>query len=1005
MKELNSKFQAYSMALFLSFLFIFQIILTGCNNSESEVKAPVIEVFDSNPKWGDAPLHVTFYWNIYGSEKSNLTCELDVDGDGNTDFIINNCSSSNTIPYTYNNSGIFHPKLIVTNEKGNKAEKSIEVYSNRLKFADNVIFPESIKGFKEATLNGDELTLEFEDGSKLPSIKQGDILWGKTGYGYLKKVISVSKSSNKIVIQTSQAKIDEAITYGTFGVRDYYLQFTDIKCIENCENVKSARISKNRFITNNSKKAPLEGEISVGVDLEFDIPINNKEGKEITELKINIGASIKIEKFVIDIGLDGLKEFTLKVEPSVEPEISASLSKGVIQMDRPLGKWALMTIPIGPIIIVPNFNPKLYLQADLNLELLDFGASVSFDTLAEVSYKDGKTNAYITPDISASFNNPSFGINYSTKTGGDVKVAIAPGFDFLIFDVLGPFISPYLYVKGEVELKGEVDLSNFNINKLGTSVCLTGKMGVECKFGAHFDLFSLYTISADATANIAELQFYHQCFDNSVLDAGIEDDAVGYDNYSGETGVDYYADIGYIEDAEVDGSDTSSCEKTDPKHIWSKRFGGSSDDRGYSVSVDSSGNVYITGWFVDSTIDFGGGALTNAGGSDIFLAKFDSNGNHKWSKRFGGSNWDYGNSVSVDSSGNVYITGGFESSTIDFGGGALTNAGGNCKDYPCSDIFLAKFDSNGNHKWSRRFGGGNDDWGTSVSVDSSGNVYITGYFNSSTIDFGGGALTNAGYSDIFLAKFDSNGNHLWSKSFGGSSDDYGYSVSVDSSGNVYITGGFESSTIDFGGGTLTNAYIGIADIFLAKFDSNGKHLWSKRFGGSYGDYGSSVSVDSSGNVYITGYFWSSTIDFGGGALTNAGGSDIFLAKFDSNGNHLWSKRFGGSDNDYGNSVSVDSSGNVYITGYFYSSTIDFGGGALTNAGWADIFLAKFDSNGNHLWSKRFGGSGYDEGNSVSVDSSGNVYGTGLFTGSNIDFGGCPLSSAGGHNIYLIKFAP
>ncbi|MGC8928898.1 MAG: SBBP repeat-containing protein, partial [Myxococcota bacterium] len=201
-------------------------------------------------------------------------------------------------------------------------------------------------------------------------------------------------------------------------------------------------------------------------------------------------------------------------------------------------------------------------------------------------------------------------------------------------------------------------------------------------------------------------------------------------------------------------------------------------------------------------------------------------GNHLWSKRFGGSSGDVGYSVSVDKNGNVYITGYFNSSSIDFGGGALTNAGGNCGNYPCDDIFLAKFDTNGNHLWSKRFGGNNGEDGSSVSVDSNGNVYITGWFHSSSIDFGGGALTNAGDADIFLAKFDTNGNHLWSKRFGGSDGDGGSSVSVDKNGNVYITGGFWSSSIDFGGGALTNANAGIDDIFLAKFDSNGNYLWS-----------------------------------------------------------------------------------------------------------------------------------------------------------------------------------
>ncbi len=448
----------------------------------------------------------------------------------------------------------------------------------------------------------------------------------------------------------------------------------------------------------------------------------------------------------------------------------------------------------------------------------------------------------------------------------------------------------------------------------------------------------------------------------------------------------------------ADGCESNS--ECNGNHLWSKRFGGISYDYGNSVSVDSSGNVYITGNFHSPTINFGGGDLTNSG---IFLAKFDKDGNHLWSKRFGGISYGYGNSVSVDSSGNAYITGYFYSSTINFGGDNLTNSGDR-------DIFLAKFDSNGNHLWSKRFGGTGDDAGHSVSVDSSGNVYITGYFCSSTINFGGGDLTySGGYcgrfpcNDIFLAKFDKDGNHLWSKRFGGTGDDAGHSVSVDSSGNVYITGNFSGSTINFGGDNLTNNEH--SDIFLAKFDSNGNHLWSKRFGGTYDDFCFSVSVDSSGNVYITGYFSSSTINFGGDNLTTNGGYDIFLAKFDSNGKHLWSKRFGGTNNDFGNSVSADSSGNVYITGYFKSSTINFGGDNLTNNEHSDIFLAKFGSNGKHLWSKRFGGTGFDESYSVSADSSGNVYITGYFRSSTINFGGENLTNSGVNDIFLAKFKP
>jgi len=457
------------------------------------------------------------------------------------------------------------------------------------------------------------------------------------------------------------------------------------------------------------------------------------------------------------------------------------------------------------------------------------------------------------------------------------------------------------------------------------------------------------------------------------------------------------------------------CEKGYEKgHIWSKRFGGSNWDESLFVSVDSSGNVYITGWFKSPTIDFGGGLLINAGGecaagfpcSDVFLAKFDSNGNHLWSKRFGGSGDDEGRSIFVDDSGSVYIIGQFESSTIDFGGDLLINAG-NCKQNSCpGDIFTAKFDSNGNHLWSKRFGGAGEDGGQSISIDSSGNVFITGYFGSSEIDFGGGQLTYADSFDIFLAKFDNNGNHLWSKGFGGNLNDKGFSVSADRSGNVYITGRFDSPTIDFGGGPIVNNLN--TYIFIAKYDGEGNHLWSKGFaGGIYSfDSGLSLSVASSSNVYMTGYSDIPTIDFGGGPLKLSGNNDVFLVKFDSSGNHLWSKVFGGSFDDGGDSIFIDNSDKVYITGRFNSYTIDFGGGALTNTSEdGDIFLAIFDSDGNHLWSKSFGGSKYDWGSSVSVDSSGNIYVTGEFWSSTIDFGGCPLTNTDDSSIFLIKYAP
>jgi hypothetical protein len=253
--------------------------------------------------------------------------------------------------------------------------------------------------------------------------------------------------------------------------------------------------------------------------------------------------------------------------------------------------------------------------------------------------------------------------------------------------------------------------------------------------------------------------------------------------------------------------------------------------------------------------------------------------------------------------------------------------------------------------------------------------------------------------DIFLAKFDTAGNHVWSKRFGDAGDQTGTSLAVDGAGNVLLTGSF-SGSVDFGGGPLTSA--GGRDIFLAKFDTAGSHLWSKRFGDASDQHGYSVAVDGAGNALLTGYFYGS-VDFGGGALLSAVFSDIFLAKFDPAGNHLWSKRFGDADFQIGLGVAADGSGNVLLTGWFDGS-VDFGGTPMSASGAADIFLAKFNSAGNHLWSQHFSGAGELKVSSLALDGAGNVLLTGELT-SSVDFGGGALTSAGSTDIFLAKFDP
>jgi chitodextrinase len=428
--------------------------------------------------------------------------------------------------------------------------------------------------------------------------------------------------------------------------------------------------------------------------------------------------------------------------------------------------------------------------------------------------------------------------------------------------------------------------------------------------------------------------------------------------------------------------------------IWTKRLGGTLVDAGCNVKTDNSGNIITAGYFM-GTVDFGGGPLTSAGGYDIFVAKYDSTGQHIWSKRFGSSEDDSAKAVAVDASGNVLVTGYFMG-TVNFGGATLTSLG-------MKDIFVAKYSSTGAFIWAKSFGYlMSDDIGYDVAVDSSGNVIVTGSFTG-FVDFGGGYLqSDPTGPDTFLAKFSPTGAHIWSKNFLSTAWDEGYSISVDDSGNVFITGSF-SYTVDFGGGKVTS--VGSSkDIYVAKYSSTtGAHMWSKQLGGSGNDIGYSVAVDSSGNVVITGYF-SGTVDFGGGPLTSAGSYDIFVAKYSSSGAHLWSKRFGSTSLDSGNSVSVDRVTNeVIITGYFVG-TVDFGGGPMTSTGSYDIFVAKYSSTGAHMWSKRFGSTSADMGYGVATDVVGNIVTTGYFVGT-VDFGGGPLTSAGSYDIFLLKLGP
>ncbi len=302
--------------------------------------------------------------------------------------------------------------------------------------------------------------------------------------------------------------------------------------------------------------------------------------------------------------------------------------------------------------------------------------------------------------------------------------------------------------------------------------------------------------------------------------------------------------------------------------------------------------------------------------------------------------------------------------------------------------------------WARQFGMmGSVEEAFGVAVDATGNVVVTGFIDGIT-PMDGITLTPIN-RNVFVAKLDPAGNVLWAKRFLGSSYQDGYDVAVDPSGNVVLAGGF-SGTIDFGGGPLTSA--GNEDVFVVKLDPTGNHLWSKRFGdaGIQPIYpGCKVAVDAAGAVVVAGTY-SGTLDFGGGALSTVGLSrDLFLAKLDANGNHVYSHRYG--DTEVGNQIgeklralAVDGAGNAILAGSMDGS-VDFGGGAL--AAPVGAFAAKIGPTGNNVWSKVFGAT-FAEITAFTVTPQNDIVFAGTFTGG-IDFGAGPLNPLNGYG-FLVK---
>jgi len=280
-----------------------------------------------------------------------------------------------------------------------------------------------------------------------------------------------------------------------------------------------------------------------------------------------------------------------------------------------------------------------------------------------------------------------------------------------------------------------------------------------------------------------------------------------------------------------------------------------------------------------------------------------------------------------------------------------------------------------------------------VALDSKGNIVLAVAFTCE-VDFGGTVLVaSAGY-DIAVAKLSPSGEHIWSKAFTGPNNQYITSVVVDGSDNIYLAGDFFGS-IDFGEGPMTST--GAADIFVAKLDGSGEHLWSQRAGGPLTESLWGLALDVDGHVLLAGDV-ASWLDFAKTqTVYSAGGSDAFVAKLSDDGEVSWVKAFGDATNQRMFAVAVDASSAIVLTGRF-GGTIDFGGGPWTAAADTDLFVAKLDAQGEHAWSTRYGGPGHQTGHAVALNSADEIYLVGYFDGSlnfgggNLPYGGAPTLS-------------
>ena len=428
--------------------------------------------------------------------------------------------------------------------------------------------------------------------------------------------------------------------------------------------------------------------------------------------------------------------------------------------------------------------------------------------------------------------------------------------------------------------------------------------------------------------------------------------------------------------------------KPTPTAPWGQHLGNTTGaNRSRGIAVAPNGDVYIAGFFSGNS-QFGKTSLTSKGKSDAFVAKLDYKGQWIWAKQIGGSNDCFAHRVAVDRMGNAFVTGYFKGQ-VSSGTRQLTAKGD-------SEIFLAKWDTNGNLLWAVQSQSNTSTVAHDLAVDNKGNAVVTGYYSSKFVLDQTVLNASFGSADIFVLKMSTKGQVIWALSAGGSDLEVGFGLAVDASDNVLVTGFFRGQS-QFGPTQLNSK--GEGDLFVTKISPSGKWLWAKQAGDSKRDSGAELAADPAGNIFVTGFFFGKP-SFGKTTLTAKGQADTFVAKMDKDGNWLWAVHGAGPAAETGYDIIANEKGEVTVTGTF-ARQIQFGLSTIKSKGREDIFVVKIGPQGKPINIQQAGGAGGDGARGIALGPNGARFVTGNFAGK-ASFAGKELTPKGKSDLFIWK---